>query len=197
MLLIALVASAVATAGTYFMARTTAKVGQKKAEKQGETAKKEVPNVFAELPLALNDVVSANTEERWLEGALVAREGDAIHGALFFAPEGTSEVAVAVFAPPRREILWLRPTPMEAPREPPTTLEIEGRAYQLAGRVPVRITREGRGAPNVGENVMWAVYEGGGMASALLLTGGIEPRCWVGERLDPGQYDRMGGGGAA
>ncbi len=195
MLLIALVASAVATAGTYFMARTTAKVGQKKAEIPGKKPEPPAPNAFAELPLALNDVVSANGEERWLEGALVAREGDVVHGALFFAPEGSGEAAVAVFAPPRREILWLQPTPIEAPREPPTTLEIKGRAYHLAGRIPVRIERAGRGAPNVGENVMWAVYEGGGRAAALLITGGIEPRCWLGERLDPGQYDRMGEGG--
>src|SRR5829696_7263293 len=43
---------------------------------------------FAGMPLMLGDVVSADHEERWLAGALLAREGGHAVAALFLAPEG-------------------------------------------------------------------------------------------------------------
>ncbi len=160
------------------------------------------------LALALGDVVSVETrsgearrEERWLEGALVARDGAEIVGAVFIAHEGTEEVAVAVFAPPRRDIAWLSAAPVEAlgvaDAELPSTLEIGGVALSRRARLPVHIERLGRGAPRLGERGVWAEYEATGQIVAIVLRGSASTRVWSGVLVPEGEYDRMGSGGLA
>lgn len=197
-LLAALAASAAAGFATYWAARKGAPRSRAAALEAAKKAKAALappaPTTPDTLPLSLGDVVSAEGEERWLEGALVAREDGSARAALFFAREGLEERAVLVFAPPRREIHWLAPTPALAPREPPGTLEVGRATYTLVGRFPAAVERVGQGAPHVGDVVLWALYEGGGRKVALLLTGGVEARVWTGTRVDDGEWDRLGKG---
>ena len=102
---------------------------------------------FATLPFTLGDVVSSGPDERWLAGAIVAREGGRVIGALFLAPEGVVHKAVAVFAPPRKDIWWMSPAELTSPDEPPATIEVAGVALQRKGRLPVTLERHGQGAP--------------------------------------------------
>jgi hypothetical protein len=156
--------------------------------------KKPAGSPFAALPLALGDVVSSGAEERWLAGAIVAREGGQVIAALFLAPEGTKQHAVAVFAPPRRDVWWMAPTDVVSPAEPHATVELAGVALQRKARLPVTLERLGQGAPDVGEDGVWAVY-GHGRDVAVVIASLGKAHAWVGARLEEGEYDRLGGGG--
>lgn len=148
---------------------------------------------FADLPLALGDVVMAGSDERWLAGAIVARENDRVVGALFLAPEGTEVKAVAVFAPPRKDICWMSPVDLATPDEPSATVELGGILLDRKGRLPVTLERMGQGAPPVGEEGLWAVYERG-RDVAVVVVSEHRAHAWLGRRLDADEYDRLGGG---
>jgi len=163
----------------------------------GAAASKTAPSPFEGMPLALGDVVLAATEERWLAGALVARENGRVVAALFFSPEGASTRSVAAFPAPRRDIYWMSPVEVVVPAEPPATLEIGEAMLTRRGRLPVSLERVGQGAPHVDEAQLWATYEGGGRDVAVVLAGGGKVLAWRGSRLDEGDYDRLGAGGPA
>lgn len=150
---------------------------------------------FEELPLCLGDVVVAEGEERWLAGGLLAREGDKVVAAIFFAPEGSHTKAVVAFARPRRDILWLAPARASSPAEPPASCEIDGEPMTRRGRLPVVLTRHGQGVPKIGEAGILAEYEGVADEIAVLLTSDGRALAWSGRRLVPGDYDRLGSGG--
>ena len=172
----------------------------KKREREQDPAPRPVKTAtvtsppYATLPLALGDVVSAGVEERWLAGAIVAREGERVIGALFLAPEGMVNKAVAVFAPPRKDIWWLSPTELASPSEPPATIEVGGVAMQRKGRLPVTLERLGQGAPSLGQEGLWAAYERGREVAMVIASQG-KAHAWSGVRLDEEEYDRLGGGG--
>jgi hypothetical protein len=163
-----------------------------KPGKAAATAKEKSP--FEGLPLKLGDVVSSTTEERWLAGALVAREEGRVLSVLFIAPEGAKLAAVAAFAPPRKEIFWMDPAELVSPEEPPATIELNGVALRRKGRLPVAIERLGQGAPSVGEEAIWGAYEGGAGEVAIVITGQGKVFAWMGQRLAEEQYDRLGEG---
>lgn len=150
---------------------------------------------FEGLPMSVGDVVATGGEERWLSGAWVAEEGGKTIAALFFAPEGARLCTVAVFVAPRREVYWLEPTRVDAPNEPPGTLEIGGIAHTRRGRWPVTLRREGTGAPSPGSSAIWAEYTGISGEVALVVAGNGEVSAWKGRRLEPDQIDRLGSGG--
>jgi hypothetical protein len=167
---------------------------EKKPVKKGKP--EPVVSPFANLPLALGDVVSLSSgvEERWLAGALVARENGKVIGALFLAPEGSTIKAVAAFAPPRRELYWMSPAELASPDEPPATIELGGIPLQRKGRLPVTLEKLGQGAPNVGPEGIWAVYDRGRDVAVVVVSDG-KAHAWVGTRLEEEEYDRLGGGG--
>jgi hypothetical protein len=167
---------------------------EKKPAKKGKPGPEVSP--FATLPLALGDVVSLSSgvEERWLAGALVARENGQVIGALFLAPEGATLKSVAAFAPPRRDLYWMSPAALTSPDEPPATIELGGVALQRKGRLPVALERLGQGAPKVGPEGIWAMYERGRDVALVVVSQG-EAHAWVGTRLEEEEYDRLGGGG--
>jgi hypothetical protein len=165
-----------------------------KSKPAAKPVKKPAGSPFEGLPLALGDVVSSGSEERWLAGAVVAREGERVIGALFLAPEGAIHKAVAVFALPRKEIWWMSPVEIASPDEPPATVEIAGVAMQRKARLPVALERLGQGAPSVGEEGIWAIYDRGKDVALVLASQG-QAHGWSGTRVEEGEYDRLGGGG--
>ncbi len=86
------------------------------------------------LPVGIGDVVSVDDDptsassktmrERWLAGGLCLWDAESLVGAVFIAPEGNRDEAVAGFAAPRREIAWMSPEPVELGAEPPSYGEI-------------------------------------------------------------------------
>jgi hypothetical protein len=176
------------------------KADEKPPKKKDEPAPKPAqktkpdPAPFATLPLALGDVVSAATEERWLAGAIVAREEGRVLAALFLAPEGKETKAVAAFGPPRKDIWWMSPAELVSPDEPPATIELGGIPLQRKARLPVRLSKHGQGAPAVGEDGIWAVYDRGRDVAVVIASHG-RVHAWVGIRLEEDEYDRLGGGG--
>lgn len=150
---------------------------------------------WSELPLSLGDVVLVGSEERWLAGALVARERGELVAVVFLAPEGAAQSAVVAFPEPRREILWLLPAEVDAPDEPPATLEIAGMTLRRRARLPVSLERLGQGAPALGNAGILAFYEGGGHDAAVVLASEGRIHAWAGRRIDDAGYERLGGGG--
>jgi hypothetical protein len=169
------------------------KPGGKGAPKQ-ETTEEKNKKIFAGLPLSLGDVVSDHHEERWLAGALVAREQGRVISALFLAPEGAKLTAVAVFAAPRKEIYWMDPAELDVTDEPPATIELAGIAFRRKARLPVTIERLGQGAPSIGEEAIWGVYDGGPAEVAVVLVSEGRVYAWQGRKLDEERYDRLGEG---
>jgi hypothetical protein len=165
-----------------------------KAAGKPETEEEKAKKVFAGLPLSLGDVVSDHHEERWLAGALVAREQGRVISALFLAPEGAKLSAVAVFAAPRKEIYWMDPADLDVTDEPPATIELGGVAFRRKARLPVTIERMGQGAPSIGEEAIWGVYDGGPAEVAVVLVSEGRVWAWQGRKLDEDRYDRMGEG---
>lgn len=163
------------------------------APKSKPKAKPE-PAPFATLPLSLGDVVSNGADERWLAGAVVAREDGRVIGALFLAPEGKENKAVAAFPTPRKDVWWMSPAEVASPNEPPATIEIGGVAMSRKARLPVKLERHGQGAPPLEEEGIWAVYDRGREAGVVIASGG-RAWAWAGVRLDEDEYDRLGGGG--
>jgi hypothetical protein len=159
-----------------------------------ETAEEKNKKTFAGLPLSLGDVVSDGHEERWLAGALVAREQGRVLSALFLAPEGAKLSAVAVFAAPRKEIYWMDPAELDVTDEPPATIELAGIAFRRKARLPVTIERLGQGAPSIGEEAIWGVYDGGPAEVAVVLVSEGRVFAWQGRKLDEDRYDRLGEG---
>lgn len=200
LLLATAAAVAAGAAGAFFARRSGARKDAEEpaAPKPPAIA---VPRDLDSLPITLGDVVSIDTpaarEERWLEGVLVAREGDEIVGALFVAPEGSREQAVAAFAPPRRQIAWLSPVAASAlpsGGELPSTLEIEAIPMRRRARLPVTLERAGKGAPQIGTQAIWAEYEATGRAIAIVLQSPTGNLAWSGVLCEPGEYERMGSG---
>jgi hypothetical protein len=169
------------------------KAGSRKNEPEAGPGKAD-PATFASLPLALGDVVTSGTEERWLAGAVVARDQGRVIAALFIAPEGAEQKAVAVFAPPRKDAWWMSPTEIASPEEPPATVEFAGVALPRKARLPVKLARHGQGTPILGEEGIWAVYERGRDVAIVVSSEG-RAHAWVGVRLDEEEYDRLGGAG--
>ena len=159
-----------------------------------ETAEEKNKKIFAGLPLSLGDVVSDHHDERWLAGALVAREQGRVIAALFLAPEGAKLSAVAVFAAPRKEIYWMDPADLDVTDEPPATIELGGIAFRRKARLPVTIERLGQGAPSIGEEAIWGVYDGGPAEVAVVLVSDGRVYAWQGRKLDEDRYDRLGEG---
>jgi hypothetical protein len=166
------------------------------------------PPAIAGLPLAVGDVVSVEVDdparaggigrahsERWLEGALVLKEGAEVVGAVFVAPEGIRHEAVVAFAAPRRDIGWLTPVALEVTGEPPTSLELGGIVMQRKRRLFVEIERLGRGAPVVRGGAVFAEYEATGRAMGIVLVlGASAVHAWHGARYEPAEYDHWGRG---
>ncbi len=169
--------------------------GKREGDRSSAATSLDPKRAFESLPLALGDVVVADHEERWLAGVLVAREGDRVVAAIFFAPEGAATKVVAAFARPRRDVLWLSPARVDSPSEPPASIEIDGVPMTRRGRLPVVLSRHGQGAPSLGETGIFAEYDGGADEVAVLLTSEGRALAWSGRKLEEEAYDRLGSGG--
>lgn len=194
------ITAAVAASLGYLASRRRARESEAPDEGKALDDKKKPPRALkapapadplAGLMLALGDVVSAEGDERWLSGAIVARE-QALAAVIFVAPEGLAHHVVALFPEDARRVLWLSPASVDTPPEPPGTLEIRGMAMQRRSRLPVFFERLGQGAPMLGASGILATYEAGGREVALVVTSEGKTLAWAGRRLDEGEYDRMG-----
>jgi hypothetical protein len=157
-------------------------------------------------PCQLGDVVLRRVEgdEAWLAGAMVMLEDRAV-AALFVAPEARGDRGVYAPGPGETTLMWLAPLPagelglasLLAPGgEPPRTLEHAGRRYERARRLPVRVERQGTGAPSVGKRAIVGEYKAAGTDRVLLVLGSDAVAAWRGVALAEGSYEVLPGGKA-
>ncbi|MEO8799889.1 MAG: hypothetical protein ABI551_18480 [Polyangiaceae bacterium] len=145
-------------------------------------------------------VVHPDGAEAWLAGALVFLE-DAPAAVLFVAPEAKADRAVFLRTKPSTELLWLAPVDVEVFKasavEPPTAVELYGEAYERVRRLPMRVRREGEGAPDLGETAIVAEYKSVRSEEKRMISvsGGGHARAWSGTRIDVSACDVLPGGG--
>lgn len=193
---ILVISAAVAASMGYLVNRRRS--ASKELAKDGEKSEQKKPvaalpaaKPLEGFPLELGDVVSSGGQERWLSGAIVARE-QAVVMVLFFAPEGREHLVVATYPLPERDIFWLRPVDIVSPPEPPATLEIGGFTMQRKSRLPVKFQRLGQGAPALDPTGIVATYSAGAGEVAVVLTSGQKCLAWAGQRIESSDYERMG-----
>lgn len=193
---ILVISAAVAASMGYLVNRRRAAKGELTKGGEGDLQKKPVAALPAAkplegFPLELGDVVSSGGQERWLSGAIVAREQAAVL-VLFFAPEGREHWVVVAHPLPERDIFWLKPVDVVSPAEPPATLEIGGFTMHRKSRLPVKLERIGQGAPKVEPTGIVATYSAGAGEVAVVLT--YDNKClgWSGQRIESSDYERMG-----
>lgn len=156
---------------------------------------------WARFTCRLGDVVvHPDGAEAWLAGALVFLE-DAPAAVLFVAPEAKADRAVFLRTKPSTELLWLGPVDVEAFKvsagEPPTAVELYGEAYERVRRLPMRVRREGEGAPDLGETAIVAEYKSVRSEEKRMISvsGGGHARAWSGTRIDVSACDVLPGAG--
>jgi hypothetical protein len=170
----------------------------KAEKKEQETMPMREPEISLDaFPVQLGDVIVRPAQgEAWLAGALVFSE-DAPVAAVFVAPDAGGDRAILVRPNPAPSIAWLepvRPGTIESGPEPPTSIEHEGTRFERLRRLPLRVSRLGSGAPDVGDRVIFAEYATAGIERLLVLVSGGHARAWRGAVLDEGTYDVLPGG---
>lgn len=192
---ILVITAAVAASMGYLASRRKAKgeLGGNANSAANKSPKAALPAAkpLAGFPIELGDVISSGGEERWLSGAIAARE-QTVMMVVFFAPEGREHWVVVAHPLPDRDLFWLRPVEVVSPAEPPATLEIGAFTMHRKRRLPVKFERLGQGAPDVEETGIVAMYSAGAREVAIVLTSGGRCLAWSGRRIEPSEYDRMG-----
>jgi hypothetical protein len=145
----------------------------------------------------LGDVVIRRSEgdEAWLAGALVLAEERPV-AALFVAPVAGGERALLVPGPPRTALTWLTPLPpgeLVLSGEPPRSIEHAGAHFERTRRLPVHVSRLGKGAPHVGASALLAEYEAHGAERLVVVVGQEAALAWRGVSLAEGEYDILPG----
>ncbi len=143
---------------------------------------------FADLPVALGDVIQVGDATRWLRSALMVRCEGQLRCAVLIADEG----AVAAFPPPERHILWLDPIRTTLPHSPPSRVELAGSFLERDVSFPAEVESIGGEAPQIGDGALFATYRGGLGDGAVVVRASTETLCWHGPRVDPGDFDRLG-----
>lgn len=199
------------------LGRMLARIGAKKTPAQepvlendtsGEEQKAETPKPgkaedaprridLGPFPCKLGDVVlRAGGDEAWLAGALVFSEELPV-AVLFVAPDAGGDRALWVRPSPSASMSWLSPLDKDAlpiTGEPPNVLEHDGARFERTRRLPLRVTRIGSGAPDVGDSAIVAEYTNGVGEVLLVVAASGSSRAWRGSTLEEGTYDVLPNG---
>ncbi len=176
--------------------------------KKDETPKKKEPKVpqvsepsapLDAFPCKLGDVVLRDGgDEAWLAGVLVLSEEEPMR-ALYFAPEDGKDVVVLATPRPESALTWLSPIDpgvVLTRGEPPSSIEHEGLRFERFRRLPLRVSRFGSGAPDVGEECVVAEYRAAGPERLLVVVGGGSSHAYRGVSLEEGMYEILPSGRA-
>ena len=168
----------------------------KRETPRAEQAKTDIGAALATFPCHLGDVILASSgDEAWLAGGLVFSERFPM-AVLFIAPDAGGDRAVLARPRPDTSLLWLtpmNPTTLSVGREPPTSIEHENERFERTRRVPYRVQRIGTGAPDVGEEAIFAEYKATVGERLILVVGKEGTRGFRGRLLEEGTYDLLPG----
>ncbi|MEB2313268.1 MAG: hypothetical protein OZ921_12910 [Sorangiineae bacterium] len=136
------------------------------------------------------EVISLAGREYWLEHAWLCREREEPVAAILFAAEAT----VVALPAPRSTLYRLARVEVEAPPEPPSTLDSRGVRFERASRRPVRLTATPAAPDPPFEEAVLAEYRALGGASLWMLARAGAALAWQGERVADGELERWGQG---
>ncbi len=142
--------------------------------------------------LELGDVVSSGGSEAWIEHGWILCEGDETVAAVLRA----SEVTLVVTPPPGSRVFWLQAIDIDHPDDPPATVAHDGARYERASRVPVRVEALGTSPDPPWRSAILAEYRALDGATIWTLGAAGLVSAWAGRRVDPGDFERWGGGSA-
>jgi len=139
-------------------------------------------------------ILRTGGDEAWLAGALVLSD-DAPVAILFIAPDAGGDRAILVRPRPASELIWLEAIDGDALArlglggEPPSAIELDRQWFSRVRRLPLRVAREGAGAPDVGAEIVLAEYAAGGAERVVAIVGPGVARAWRGAELPEGLYE--------
>jgi len=143
-------------------------------------------------PFVMGDVVQVQDETRWLCAASHLRDGSELRASLWLAGSGGSEGAVMAFVPPARHIYWLSREPLTLPAGAPARIEVRGKLLDRKATFPAAIETEGAEPLALGAEAVVSLYEGAVGDAAVVLQGKNSAAAFAGQRLEEGDYDRLG-----
>ncbi len=150
------------------------------------------PDLFATLPARLGDVIQHEMVTRWPRSALVAHQNQLVSCALLLSCEHGQQLAVVVFPPPQRHILWLRATELNVPHSPPGRLEVDTTLLDRVAQFPATLNALGEDLLKVGKQATIAIYEGALGDAALVLAASERSLVYHGKKLEQTDYDVLG-----
>ena len=149
-------------------------------------------------PCQLGDVIMRLTgEEAWLAGGVVLAE-EAPIAVLFVAPDAGHDCAIYARPRPRESVFWMKPLDPGAVLvggEPPSSVEHDGIRFDRVRRLPLRSTRIGVGAPDVGDSVIVAEYASAGSERLVVMRSTTGSSfAYRGEELEVSSYEVIASG---
>ena len=120
-------------------------------------------------PAHCENVIQVGCETRWLTSAVrMAQDGEPLC-LLLLGVEADRTLAAAVFAPPRREMLWLSLKPLPLPTAPPSCIETDGQLLKRQALLPVELSTRGDPPIDVTGEGQLALYRSASGEAALVL----------------------------
>jgi hypothetical protein len=159
----------------------------------------DAPPTLEGFPCQLGDVVLRSMgDEAWLAGALVLSEtrgADSTPVAVLFVSPEAGAMRAVLARPQSESLTWLTEVKdaVVVAGEPATALEIAGERYERQRRLPLRVDRRGSGAPEVGQDVIFAEYAGLSDTALVVLVAKDKVVAFRGEVLPRGAYDVLPG----
>ena len=189
------IAAAAAAVGGYLAARAVRK--KREAEAQASTPAQleeaAAPDPFETLPARVGDVVQFGELTRWPRSAVLVRSQEELICAVLLSEEGGERQATVAMSPPNRNLYWLLERPVALPRKPPARIDVDGYLLDRKRLLSVSLEAVGENPPAIGESGQYAFYEGTIGDAAVVLVAD-EGKVWYGQRLEPGDFDRLGQG---
>jgi len=186
-------AAAAGLTGSLFAARAVSR--RRAARRQAEAAPPALPapaDPFASLPARLGDVIQHEMVTRWPRSAVIVRRDQQVRCALLLSHEHSEQLAVVVFEPPQRHILWLRTAALALPPSPPNRLEVGATLLDRVVQFPATLEPLGEPALQIGQQATMAIYEGAIGDAAVILHSSEQSFVFHGKKLDQGDYDVLG-----
>ncbi len=168
---------------------TAAQADSARSSEPGQASQRQKPTA---LVVNLGDVVQLYDTTRWLRAAVHVWENGQLRCSLLFAEEKGHQVPVVAFAPPDDHIYWLTPTQAVLPPQPPSRIELADCLFDRRASFPAALQPVGPAPERLCGNGVLSLYEAAVGDVAVVLHCSAGHLAYVGHRLEPGDYDRLG-----
>lgn len=189
------IAAAAAAVGGLLAARAVRK--KREAQAQASTVAQleeaAAPDPFAGLPARIGDVIQFGEITRWPQSGFLLRCEEELICAVLLSEEDGERQATVAMSPPDRNLYWLAERTVDVPTKPPARIDVDGYLLDRKKLLSVALEVVGDAPSDIGASGHFAFYEGTIGDAAVVLVA-AQCKVWYGQRIAPGDYDRLGQG---